>query len=63
LIDITDVALDEYDKWLKDCWEPMKECGDFNGDGITDSNDILEKWITNCIFLMFIPSAYKNAFI
>jgi len=60
LIDITDVALDEYDKWLKDCWEPRKECGDFNGDGIIDSNDILEKrksvikgltaWMQNCGF-------------
>ena len=60
LIDITDVALDEYDKWLKDCWEPRKECGDFNGDGIIDSDDILEKrksvieeitaWMQNCGF-------------
>jgi len=60
LIDKRKDVFQEYDNWVKGCWEPMNDCADFNGDGLINSIDMIEKqkslyqkiiiWMKNCGF-------------
>lgn len=58
--DKQDAELEEYEKWVTECWEQNQPCGDFNNDGIVNMADKEEKydsimrglidWSNNCGF-------------
>lgn len=34
---------EDYYRWIAECWKPVNDCADFNGDGFIDERDVEEK--------------------